>query len=115
MENAIKAIDDNNLSNNFVGVFPSDKMIKVIDYKQLINQKTGKYSFLISNTDNSTKCGEHWWSILNIEPKKNFFIHLVMTNHRQQKSVFCLCIITRGINPRSFALAKCLLLDQMIF
>ena len=73
IENAIKAIDDKDLSNNFVGVFPSHKMIKFIDYKQLINQKIGKYPFLISNTDDSTKCGDHWWSILNIEPKKNFF------------------------------------------
>ena len=50
-------------------------MTKFIDYKQLINQKTGKYLFLISNTGDSTKGGEHWWSILDIEPKKDFLFY----------------------------------------
>ena len=45
IENVIKTINDKDLSNNFVGVFPSDKMTRFIDYKQLINQKTGKYVF----------------------------------------------------------------------
>ena len=67
-EQAIKKINDSHFSNNFVGVFPSDKMTKFIDYKQLINQKTSKYPFLISNTEDSTKDGEHWWSILDIIP-----------------------------------------------
>ena len=53
--------------------FPSDKMTKFMGYKELISQKTGKYLFLISNTDKSTKRSEHWWSILNIEPKKDLF------------------------------------------
>ena len=49
-------------------------MTKFIDYKQLINPKTGKYPFLISNTEDSTKDSEHWWSILNIAPKKYLFV-----------------------------------------
>ena len=73
IENTIKTINDEDLSNNFVGVFPSDKMTKFMAYKQLINKKTGKYPFLISNTDGLTKSGEHWWSILQIEPKKDLF------------------------------------------
>ena len=48
-------------------------MNRFIDYKQLINQKTGKYPFLISDTDDSTKDGEHWWSILDTAPKKDLF------------------------------------------
>ena len=71
--NTIKAVNEEDLSNNFVGVFPSDKMTKSIDCKQLINQKIGKYPFLISNTDDLTKSGEHRWSILDIEPEKDFF------------------------------------------
>ena len=73
IENILKTINDEDLSNNFVDVFPSDKMTRSIDYKQLINQKTGKYPFLISNTDDSTKSGKHWWSTLDIEPKKDLF------------------------------------------
>ena len=73
IENAIKAVNDEDLSNNFVGAFPSNKMARFIDYKQLINQKTAKYPFLISNTDDSRKDGEHWWSILHIAPKEHLF------------------------------------------
>ena len=64
IENTIKTIDDKDLSNNFVGAFPSDKMTRFIDYKKLINQKTGEYPFLISNTEDSTKSGEHirYWT-----------------------------------------------------
>ena len=75
IEKAVKKINDDDLSNNF----PSDKMTKFIDYKQFINQKTSKYPFLIANTERSKKDGEHWWIILDIEPKKDLFlfIHLV--------------------------------------
>ena len=73
IENTIKRINDEDLSNYFVGVFPSDKVTKFIDYKHLINQKTGKYPFLILNTDDSTKSSEDWWSILDIEPIKDLF------------------------------------------
>ena len=73
IENAIKSVNDKDLPNNFVDVFPSNKMTRFMVYKQLINQKTGKYPFLISNTDNSTKDSEHWRSILDIYPKKTCF------------------------------------------
>ena len=36
-------------------------------------KKKGKYPFIIANTDNSSKGGMHWWSILNIEPKADIF------------------------------------------
>ena len=65
--------DVEDLLKNFVGVFPSDKITRFIDYKQLIDQKTGEYQFLISNTEVSTKDGEHWWSILDNSQKKTFF------------------------------------------
>ena len=94
IEQAIKKINYDDLSNNFVEVFPSDKMTKFIDYKLLNNQKTGKYPFLISNTEDSTKDGEHWRSILDIEQKKYLFFLLVWHrrikklhhNRRQKKS-----------------------------
>ena len=76
IENVIKTINDEDLLKNFVGVFPSDEMTRFIDYKQLINQKTGQYLFLISNTQDSTKDGEHWWSILDIAPKNDSFLFL---------------------------------------
>ena len=47
----------------------------------MINQKMGKYPFLIVNTEGSIKDGEHWWNILYIETKKLYH------NRRQKKSV----------------------------
>ena len=72
IENAIKKIGDDDLKDNFVGVFPSNYMNKFIDHASMISSK-GKYPFIIGNTDNSEKPGVHYWSILNIEPKKRYF------------------------------------------
>ena len=72
-EGTIKQIDNEDLTNNFVGVFPADKMTKFIDFKQVIQEKTAKYPFIIANTDDSSKEGENWWSILHIETKKELF------------------------------------------
>ena len=72
IENAIKNIGDDDLKDNFVGVFPSNYMNKFIDHASMISSK-GKYPFIIANTDNSEKPGVHWWSILNIEPTTDIF------------------------------------------
>ena len=39
----------------------------------MIEEKKGKYPFIIANTDDSDKKGTHWWSISNIEPKNEIF------------------------------------------
>ena len=58
---------------NFVGVFQENHMNKFIDFKLMISEITGKYPFLIANTDSSDKDGTHWWSITDIEPKPDLF------------------------------------------
>ena len=40
----------------------------------MIKRKGGHYSFKILNTDRSNLPGMHWWSILNIYPKKQLFL-----------------------------------------
>ena len=55
------------LSDNFVGVFPSNYMNKFINHAAMI-EDSGKYPFITANTDSADKLGEHWWSILDIEP-----------------------------------------------
>ena len=64
---------------NFVGVFPANHMNKFINFKSMICEKSGKYPFLIVNTDSSDKDGTHLWSILNIKPKIDllFFYYLL--------------------------------------
>ena len=56
----------------WVGVFPSDKMNRFFYFKKMMKGK--KYPFLIPNTDRSDKEGTHWWSILDIDGKKDFFL-----------------------------------------
>ena len=66
--------NNGDLLENFVGVFPSDKMNKFLDLKKMEGMK---YPFLIANTDRSDKQGTHcthWWSILDIDGKKDFLL-----------------------------------------
>ena len=39
----------------------------------MIEEKKGKYPFIIANIDANNKKGTHWWSILDIEPKNELF------------------------------------------
>ena len=72
IEDAIKNIGDEDLIDNFVGVFPSKYMNKFIDHAAVISDKK-KYPFIIANIDSSDKPGVHWWSTLDIEPKTDIF------------------------------------------
>ena len=74
IENAVKQISDEELLNNFVGVFPSNYMNKFINHAAMIEDKKGKYPFIIANTDVSDKTGTHWWSILDIEPRNDILL-----------------------------------------
>ena len=47
-------------------------MNKFLDFKKMMKGK--KYPFLIANTDRSDKRGTHWWSILDIDEKKDFLL-----------------------------------------
>ena len=73
IENAIKNLGDDDLDDNFVGVFPSNHLNKFINHAAMIFEKKGKYPFVIANTDSNEKNGTHWWNILNIEPKTDIF------------------------------------------
>ena len=68
IEKAFRDLSDPDLLNNFVGVFPSDYLSKSVNHAAMIND-SGKYPFIIGNTDDSKKDGTHWSSILDIEPK----------------------------------------------
>ena len=48
-------------------------MTKFIDFKQMIEEKTAKYPVIIANAGDSSKEGEHWWSILDSEQKEELF------------------------------------------
>ena len=60
IENAIKNIEDEDLNDNFVGVFPSNHMNKFINHASIISEKQGKYPFVSAKTDSSEKGETHW-------------------------------------------------------
>ena len=72
IEKAFKKINDPDLLDNFVGVFLSNYMNKFVNHAAMIND-SGKFPFIITNTDDSEKRGTHWWSILDIEPRTDIF------------------------------------------
>lgn len=65
-------MEDENFMNNFVGVFPAVRMTKFIYYTAMINEKSVKYSFLIASTGESKNDGTYYWSILDVQSKKDF-------------------------------------------
>ena len=73
IEDAIKKIGDQDLLENFVGVFPSNYLNKFINHAAMIEDKKGKYPFIIVEKDSSDKDGVHWWRILDIEPRNDIF------------------------------------------
>ena len=68
----LKKIRDEDLLDNFVGVFPSDYMNKFINHAAMIEER-GKFPFVIANTDASDKPGVQWQSILDIEPRTDIY------------------------------------------
>ena len=72
IEQAFQKIGDPVISSNFIGVFPSNYMNKFINHTAMI-ENSGKFPFIIANTDDSSKSGMHWWSILDIEPRTDIF------------------------------------------
>ena len=72
IEETFNRANNQDLLKHFVGVFPSDKMNRFFNFKEMM--KGEKYPFLIVNTDRSDKQGMHWWSILDIDGKKDFLL-----------------------------------------
>ena len=72
IEEIFNKANNSDLPQNFVNLFPSDKMNKLLDFKKMMKGK--KYPFLIANADRSDKQHAHWWSILDIDGKKCFLL-----------------------------------------
>ena len=73
IEKAFRDLDDEDINDNFVGVFPANHINRFIDYKTMILDKKGKYPFIIANTDSSDKDRTHGCIIMDINPKTDLF------------------------------------------
>lgn len=60
IEKALEKINDEDISSNFIGVFPSSYMSQFINHAAMISQKKRKYLFIIANTNSSEKNSTHW-------------------------------------------------------
>ena len=76
IEGAFKEINNDDLNENVVGVFPSDKIKKFIMFERMMPGK--KYLLIISSTDRSDRNGKHWWSVLNISSKSELFFFFII-------------------------------------
>ena len=62
------------LKRNFMDVYSSDSITKYINFFNITKEKRAKYPFAIFNTDRENKPGTHWWSSLDIHPKKDLLL-----------------------------------------
>ena len=60
-----------------MGVYSSNNLTRYINFHNVINERNAKYPFAIFNTDRNNKAGMHWWSFLDIYPKKICFYLIV--------------------------------------
>ena len=65
-EKIFKAVNNSDINENVIDVFPSDKINKFIMFEKMMPRK--KYPFIITNPNRNNEGGTHWWSILNILP-----------------------------------------------
>ena len=63
--------ENQDIKNNYMGVYSIDSITGYINCYEIIKKKrNGKYAFAIFNTDQHKKPATHWWSFVDIHPKK---------------------------------------------
>ena len=62
------------LKNNFIGVFPSNRTVKFLKITEMVKNNKTKYPFMIMNTDKAGQKGTHWWSFLEISSKERIIL-----------------------------------------
>ena len=72
IERVFKEINNDDLNENFLDVFPTNKINKFVMFERMMPGK--KYPFIVSNIDRSDKNGMQLWSILNISPKSEHLL-----------------------------------------
>ena len=61
--------------NNYMGTYSIDSITKYINFYEIIKKRNAKYPFAIFNTDKENQPGVQWWSVLDINPKNNYFFY----------------------------------------
>ena len=74
LEHFIKNDTSTELKKKFKKVISSNSLTKYVDFKSVLKENNPKYATIIMNTARVNTNGVHWWSIVNIEPKKHVFL-----------------------------------------
>ena len=74
LEHFINNDTSTELKKNFKKVVSSNSLTKYVDFKTILEENNPKYPFIIMNPARVNNNGVHWWTILNIEPKKHIFL-----------------------------------------
>ena len=72
-------MNDEDIYDNFVGVFPLNHMNKFIDTAAMLSEKKGKCPFVIANTDSSEKGYAYLLGCIDFE--------LVKISHKTEQEV----------------------------
>ena len=59
IEDVLKNLNDEDINDSFVCVFPENQMNRFIEYKTMTSEKKKKYPFIITNTDICDKSETH--------------------------------------------------------
>ena len=80
IENIFENEKNDDLKKTDMGVYSSNSIAKYINFYEIIKEKDTKYPFAIFNTNRENKPGGvmHWWSFLDIYPKKTFYYLIVL-------------------------------------
>ena len=62
------------VKKNFLCVFTFNYVAKFITFHSMMSETGEHYPFIIMNTDRTNKKGTHWWSFLDLHPKKEIFL-----------------------------------------
>ena len=60
IEKAFRDLNDEDIDDNFAGVFPGNDINRFINCKTMMLEKKGKYIFIVPNIDSSDKDGTQW-------------------------------------------------------
>ena len=74
IENIFENEKNDDLKKTDMGVHSSNSIAKYINFYEIIKEKDTKFPFAIFNTNRENKPGMHWWSFLDIYPKKDLLL-----------------------------------------
>ena len=68
--------------------FPSNFVTRFTTFYSMLRESAAQYLFIIMNADRIDEKGTHWWSFLDLHPKKEIFYQIVSASKVSRNSFF---------------------------